>query len=145
MRVKEIMKTVPHLVTCAPSDSVMDAARKMRDHNVGCVLVTDNGHLKGILTDRDIVLSVVSPGKDPRDVRLQDVMHTDVTTGRAEWDLVEASRRMAEKRVRRLPIQSDDGKLEGFLSLADLAPVFQKEMDSLLEIEASPAATPIGH
>jgi CBS domain-containing protein len=138
MRIREIMKRAPDLVTCAPTDSVMDAAKKMERHNVGCVLITEGGRLKGILTDRDITLSVVAKGKVPGDTRVRDVMHTHVLTGGPDWDLLQATQLMAEKKIRRLPIQSN-GTLEGFVSLADLAPAVQKEIDSFFAIEAAPA------
>jgi CBS domain-containing protein len=138
MRIREIMKRAPDLVTCAPTDSVMDAAKKMERHNVWCVLITESGDLKGILTDRDITLSVVAKGKLPADTRARDVMKTHVLTGGPDWDLLQATQLMAEKKIRRLPIQSN-GKLEGFVSLADLAPVVRKEVDSFFAIEAAPA------
>jgi CBS domain-containing protein len=136
MQIKEIMKTGRDLVTCAPSDTVMEAAKKMKESNVGCILVTDKGALKGIVTDRDITLIVVAQGKSGKEVPLKDVMETHLFTGKPDWDLYEVTKLMAEKKIRRLPIQSD-GRLEGFVSLADLAPVVRKELDSFLEISAS--------
>jgi CBS domain-containing protein len=140
MQVKEIMKKTTDLVICSPSDYVMDAAKKMENKNVGCILITENNNLKGILTDRDITLSVVAHGKNPREVMVKEIMKTDIITGRPEWDLFEATKLMADKKIRRLPIQSNE-RLEGFVSLADLAPVIKGELDSFLEIEAAP----IGH
>lgn len=139
MQIKEVMRKPPNVVTCAPSDYVVEAAKKMNEYHVGCVLIAESGSLKGILTDRDITLSVVATGKDPNGVRVKEIMKTNVITGKPEWDISEATRLMAEKKIRRLPILSN-GRLEGFISLADLAPVFRKELDSFLEIEASPAS-----
>lgn len=140
MLVKEIMKKSPDLVCCAPTDYVMDAAKMMEDNDIGCILITENNNLKGILTDRDITLLVVADGRDPRKVQVKEIMKTDIITGKSDWDLFEATKLMADKKIRRLPIQTN-GKLEGFVSLADLAPVVKKELDSFLEIEAAP----IGH
>lgn len=136
MLVKEIMKRIPDLVCCAPTDYVMDAAKLMEDNNIGCILITDNNILKGILTDRDITLLVVADGRDPRKVQVKEIMKTDIITGKSDWDLFEATKLMADKKIRRLPIQTN-GKLEGFVSLADLAPVVKKELDSFLEIETA--------
>lgn len=66
-------------------------------------------------------------------------MSTHVVTGKPEWDLLETTKMMAQKKIRRLPIQSN-GKLKGFVSMADLAPVFKKEMDLFLDIESSAVA-----
>ncbi len=140
MLVKEIMKRIPDLVCCLPTAYVMDAAKKMEDNNIGCILITDNNILKGILTDRDITLLVVADGRDPRKVQVREIMKTDIITGKPDWDLFEATKLMADKKIRRLPIQTN-GKLEGFVSLADLAPVVKKELDSFLEIETAS----IGH
>lgn len=137
MLVKEIMKKPHDLVTCAPTDYVMDAAKLMEDNNIGCILITDNNILKGILTDRDITLLVVADGRDPRKVQVKEIMKTDIITGKSDWDLFEATKLMADRKIRRLPIQTN-GKLEGFVSLADLAPVVKKELDSFLEIETAP-------
>ncbi len=134
MQIKEIMRKRPYIVTCSPNEFVTEAAKKMNEYNVGCVLVTEDGSLRGILTDRDITLSVVAQGKNPNEVHLYEIMKTDVVTGRPEWDLFEATRLMAEKKIHRLPIEAN-GRLEGFISLADLAPIVRGELDSFLEIE----------
>ncbi|MEK6589352.1 MAG: CBS domain-containing protein [Nitrospinota bacterium] len=137
MLVKEIMKTSKDVITCSANDYVVDAAKKMEEHNIGCILVMENGKLNGILTDRDIALAVVARGKNSSEVKVSEIMKTQMITGRPNWDLSDATKLMAEKKIRRLPIQSN-GRLEGFISLADIAPIFKKELDSFLDIEASP-------
>ncbi len=139
MQIREIMRKGRDLITCSPTDTVTDAAKKMREFNVGCVLITEKGELKGIVTDRDIALDVIAEGKSGGEVRLEKVMKTHVVTGKPDWDLFETTRLMAEKKIHRLPIQGN-GRLEGFVSLADLAPVVQKELDNFLRISASPVA-----
>lgn len=136
MQLKEIMRKRPYIVTCNPNDFVVEAAKKMDEYKVGCVLVTEDGSIKGILTDRDIALSVVAQERDPKQVQLHEIMNTNVITGRPDWDLFEATRLMAEKKIHRLPIEAN-GRLEGFISLADLAPIIKGELDSFLEIEAT--------
>ncbi len=139
MKLQEIMRKGPDIVTCASSDFVTDAAKKMKEHNVGCILITEQGYLKGILTDRDIALTVVAEGKNPEEIKLQDVMRKNVVIGKPDWELFEATRIMSENKVRRLPIASN-GRLEGFVSLSDIAPVIQRELDSFLELEKAPLA-----
>ena len=136
--VSNVMKTGNELVTCSTSDFVTAAAKKMEEHDVGAVLVTRNGKLKGIVTDRDLVLHVLAEGQDPNETKLEDVMRTDLVVGKPEWDINEAARIMAEKRVRRLPIERN-GKLAGLLSLSDLAPIAQRELNHVLELEGYPA------
>lgn len=139
MKLLEIMRRGSDVVTCSSSDFVTDAAKKMKEHNVGCIFITEQGNLKGILTDRDIALTVVAEGKDPGEVTLRDIMTTTLITGKPDWDLFEATKIMAEKKVRRLPIASN-GRLEGYVSLSDIAPVIQRELDSFLELERPPLA-----
>ena len=138
MRIREIMKTGSELVTCATSDFVTVAAKKMEEHDVGTVLVTSKGKLKGIVTDRDLVLHVIAEGRDPGKTKLSEVMRVDLVVGKPDWDLSEATHVMAEKRVRRLPIERN-GRLAGFVSLSDLAPIAQRELDRVLELEGYPA------
>lgn len=135
MQIREIMKQTKEIITCTPNDTVTEAAKRMNSRNIGCVLITEGTSLKGIITDRDITMSVVAKGKNPAEVKLKDIMKSPVTTGHPEWDLFETTKLMAQKKIRRLPIQSD-GVLEGFISMADLAPVLRKEMDSFLDLES---------
>ena len=139
MKLLEIMRRGPDVVTCSSYDLVTDAAKKMKEHNVGCIFITEQGILKGILTDRDIALTVIAEGKFAGDIRLQDIMSTNVVTGKPDWDLFEATKIMSEKKIRRLPIASN-GRLEGYVSLSDIAPVIQRELDSFLELERTPIA-----
>lgn len=132
MMLKEIMNK--ELITISPEMSVKDAAMKMKDKNVGCILVSENGSLKGILTDRDIACKVVANGKDPHYTLVKDIMKSDVVFSTPETDVSEASRIMAEHKIRRLPIKLD-GRLEGVVSISDLAPILRAEMDNFLNAE----------
>ncbi len=132
MLIREIMKR--ELVTVEPSTTAKEAAWKMKEQNVGCILVTERGQLKGILTDRDIALFVVANGKDPSTLKVSEFMKTDVVTAKPDTDVFYASRLMAEKQIRRLPIQSN-GTVEGILSVSDLAHFLKEEVDNLLTLE----------
>jgi CBS domain-containing protein len=141
MLIKEIMKKDPDLVTCRPSESVMEAAKKMDKFGVGCVLVTQDGSLRGILTDRDITLAVVARGRSVEKTRVEEVMTSNVTTATPDLDLMEAVRIMGEEKIERLPVRQANGALVGFVSLADVAPIVRQEVDSFL----SNVATAITH
>lgn len=133
MRLKEIMKK--DLVFVSPGSSVVEAAWRMKEKNVGCLLVIEEGTLKGVLTDRDIVLSVVAEGKDPLNARVREMMRTEVIACSPDTDVVEATRLMAEKRVRRLPVVAD-GKVKGMVSITDLTKVVGKEVEHLFSLRA---------
>lgn len=110
----------------------------MKDKNVGCLLVVEDGVLKGVLTDRDIVLSVVANGKDPLDIRVRDVMQTKIVSCAPETDVLEATRVMAGSRVRRLPVIAD-GKVQGVVSITDLTRVVEEEIENLFSLRAAAA------
>src|SRR3954447_24071874 len=120
MQVKEVMTRG---VECTrPDASLQEAARKMRDLDVGRLPVCgDNDRLVGMLTDRDITLRAVAEGQDPKTARVQDVMTPDVLYCFEDQDVAEAARLMEENQVRRLAVLNSDKRLVGIVSLGDLA------------------------
>jgi CBS domain-containing protein len=117
-KVRDVM--TDSVETVSPSDSAVDAAKKMKSADTGAVLVADDGELKGIVTDRDIVVGAVAEGKDPSDVKVEEIASTDTTTIEPDSDIDEAIKLMSEKKFRRLPVV-EDGKPVGIISLGDLA------------------------
>jgi CBS domain-containing protein len=108
------------LLHCSPEVTVAKAAKLMRDNNTGDVLVTDEGKLVGILTDRDIALRVTAKSLDPGQVPVRDVMSTRVRTGDPDWDLDKIAKEMGKHQIRRLPIV-ENGAAIGMVSLSDIA------------------------
>jgi CBS domain-containing protein len=100
---------------------IAEAARIMKQEDVGVVPVTDNGGLLGVVTDRDIAIRVVAEGKDPQSTPVREVASTGLVTVDPEQDLDEALRLMAQHKVRRLPVVEEDGRLVGVLAQADVA------------------------
>ncbi len=118
MRARDIMSG--SLITCSPDVSVADAARLMRDRNTGDVLVTDDGKLLGIVTDRDIAIRAAASGRDPTELPVRSSMSKHPVTGRPDWDLGRISKTMSKHQIRRLPIV-ENGMLVGIVSLGDVA------------------------
>ena len=131
MLLREIMKK--DLVTVIPGTSLREAAKVFRDKNIGCILVSGNGSLKGLLTDRDIACWLAE-GKDPDYTKVAEIMNKELTFCSPDTDIFEASKIMASNGVRRLPVQSN-GKLEGIVSISDLAPIFKEEVDNFFHLE----------
>ena len=103
------------------NDSVVDAAKRLRDLNVGAMPICgEDNRLKGMLTDRDIVVKVLAEGKDPSSTRAGDLGEGKPVTIGADDSLDEALRTMTEHKVRRLPV-IDGHDLVGIISQADLA------------------------
>jgi CBS domain-containing protein len=117
--VRDVMTQNPRTVDAG--SPVIEAARLMKEEDVGSVPVLDNGRLIGTLTDRDIVLRVVTEGRDPQSTKVMEVASSDLVTIDPQQNLDEALRMMATHQVRRLPVVEEDGYLVGILAQADAA------------------------
>jgi CBS domain-containing protein len=108
--------------TCASiSDSLADAARKMRDLDVGALPICgDDNRLKGMITDRDIVVNCIAEGGDPKEATVADFAGGKPVTIGADDSVEEALRTMSSHGVRRLPV-IDGHDLIGIVSQADVA------------------------
>jgi len=100
--------------------SVLDAVRTMDHDHVGAVVVVDNGSLRGIFSERDVMLRVVLPGRDPAATPVRDVMTTSVKTVTEAVTPEEASTVMLVEHLRHLPVLDVDGSVLGLLSIRAL-------------------------
>lgn len=117
--------------------TLVDAARAMRDLEIGDVVVTARGALAGLATDRDIVVRAVADGKDPATTPLREVLTEDVVRVRSDASTEEAAELMREHGVRRLVVTDDGDKVAGIISLGDLA-VSRDPKSTLGAISAAP-------
>jgi len=106
------------LLTLPETSTVREAAREMRDRRVGCVLITGDGRLEGIFTERDLVGRVVAEGRDPDGTRLAEVMTKGPDTIGPAATAIDALRRMQDGGYRHLPVVEGD-KLLGIVSQRD--------------------------
>lgn len=119
MNVKDICSHAPEAISRI--DSVEDAARRMRAHGIGTMVVTDGDrHAEGIVTDRDIVTRCVASGLTAESTTVADVMSTEVVTVRDETSIEDALRMMADDVVRRLIVVDVDDRVIGVLALDDV-------------------------
>jgi CBS domain-containing protein len=107
-------------VTLPRDASVMDAVRAMMDHKVGAVVVLDDGRVKGLFTERDLMTRVVAEGRDARTTQVAAVMTTPVVLVDPDASPASALDRMREKHFRHLPIVDANGRLLGMLSMRHL-------------------------
>jgi CBS domain-containing protein len=121
--VRDLLKGDP--VTVEASATVQEAAKLMDEKNIGNVLVVENGDVKGIVTDRDIVVRVLAKG-DGADASVREAATTDVEAIAPDTSIDEAVQKMEQGNVRRLPVV-DDGKPVGVVSLGDLAQARDKD------------------
>ena len=118
-RIRELMTESPR--TVSSDAAVVEAARVMRDDDVGLVPVVDGDRLVGTVTDRDIAIRVVAEERDPSSTTVREIASTDLVTIDPEQELGEALRLMAQHQVRRLPVVEEDGRLVGIVAQADVA------------------------
>ncbi len=123
--VRKLMKAAPS--TCAPGDSLERAAQMMWELDCGVVPVVDaNGHLVGIVTDRDVCMAAYTRGESLRVMPVESTMSNLVVSCSPEDSVGHALRVMATSRVRRLPVL-ENGRLLGLLTLADISRAIQKQ------------------
>jgi CBS domain-containing protein len=118
MQVRELMTT--RIVSVEPLSTVKDAALLMNKHNIGAVPVVENGSVRGMLTDRDIVLRCVAEGKDATNIKVNEICSSGAVSVKSTQSVKDAMHVMSTEQVRRLPVV-DDGKIIGMLSFADIA------------------------
>jgi CBS domain-containing protein len=102
------------------STTVLEVAKRLASGDYGSMPICDGEKLKGMITDRDIVVKVLAEGKDPATTKVIDLIQGEVVTIGADDSVEEAARTMADHQVRRLPV-IDGTKLVGMLAQADLA------------------------
>ena len=128
-----------HVVTVSPAESARQAAKLMFRYNIGSVPAVDgNGRLRGIVTDRDILLRCIAADGDPDETPVGEIMTRSILTAAPDTQIPEAARRMSVGQVRRLPVV-EGGRLVGMLALADIArarPVAMEAGAALSEISA---------
>lgn len=119
MKVCEIMSNA--VVSVGPDEPVAAAARLLKRWNLGALPVCDpGGHLRGFVTDRDIVLRCVAAGDDPAGVPVREVMSRAVSTADPNENVSDLIARMGREQLRRLPV-TDSGRVIGMVTLCDLA------------------------
>jgi CBS domain-containing protein len=103
----------------SPSATVFDAIAEMAEKGVGALLVMSEGQLLGIISERDYTRKVILKGHSSRDMRVDEIMTSDVVTATAEETVEGAMRLMTERRIRHLPVL-EGGQVAGVVSIGDL-------------------------
>lgn len=136
MRIAEICTL--QTVHCKRDLTVQQAALLMRNHHVGDLVVVEqpNGEMVpvGIITDRDIVVSVIALGLDPASLLVGDIMSEELMTATEDEDVYETIDRMRFKGIRRVPVVNSLGGLSGIVSIDDLVEFLADEMGELARI-----------
>lgn len=119
MKIKDILTRNPEVID--PGATLCEAARKMKQYDIGMLPVCDGDRLVGSLTDRDLTIRAIADGADPLRTKVREVMTSKVCYCFEDSDVAEAARIMEEKKIRRLPVLNSQKRLVGILSIGDLA------------------------
>jgi CBS domain-containing protein len=134
--IRDVM--TPDPVCVDPHSSAADAAKRMREVDSGAILVAEDGHLRGLLTDRDIVVRAIADGRDPARVEVGEICSTDIQWLRADDDADRAVQLMRDRHVRRIPVVEGEDHPVGIVSIGDLA-LARDERSALADISGAPA------
>lgn len=121
MTVRDILDVKgSHVFTIGPYATVLDAARLMNEHKIGCLLVLQGGEVIGILTERDLLRRVIAECRAPDETRVGEAMTQEVIYCRPHTSIEEVQRIMKDYRLRHIPIVDLQGTLHGMVSIGDL-------------------------
>ncbi|MGJ3231008.1 MAG: CBS domain-containing protein [Oceanicaulis sp.] len=136
MQIKDVMS--PNAVVTTPEARCCDAAKLMREHDIGALPVHRDEKLLGMVTDRDICCEVVAR-EQSHETPVERAMSDRVLYCRDSDDTRDVARNMADNAVRRLPVVDDDKRLVGMISLTDIAERDDEDAagESLAKIKAS--------
>ena len=136
MRLKDLC--VLDVACCTRDLSVTAAARLMREHHTGDLVVIDNADEErepvGIVTDRDIVMEVLAQGRNPDQTTVGEIMSKQLVIASASEDVSQALQRMVTHGVRRIPVVDDEECVLGIVTLDDMLRVHAEQATSLAHI-----------
>ncbi len=117
--VRALLKNTDAPWSLHPQESVFDALQTLADHNVGALMVMDEGQLVGILSERDYTRKIALQGKASKDTRVGDIMTAKVLTVAADSRTEDCMALMSQKKIRHLPVMDGD-KVLGMISIRDI-------------------------
>jgi len=125
-------------VTAVADTTAQEAAHRMATKRVGALVVVDrDGRPRGVVTDRDITIHVVAAGKHPAEVQLGSLLHRRPVVIREDAGILDATKKLAQRGVRRLPVVNSAGKVVGIVSLDDLMILLGSELGHVASTLAS--------
>jgi CBS domain-containing protein len=120
MKVREILQSKGRsVVTIGPGADIAEAIRVLVEHNIGALVVENDGGIVGILTERDLLRAAAEDLSHLGDARVADLMTRSVITGTGDAEIDAVMHVMSERRIRHLPIV-EDGRIAGMISIGDV-------------------------
>jgi len=134
MKIRDVM--VRDVVAIEPSASLAEAAKLMRQANVGILPVVEDGQVCGVITDRDLVVRALALDADLGSTPVGECATGDPVVAHPDWDLDQAMETMARAKIGRLPVIDDDNQLAGMVTLGSLALRARKDKETLAAAKA---------
>jgi len=129
LKVEDVM--VEDVITVDSDAPVMEAVGLMNKHEIGCLIVTRKGKAIGIVTERDLLKRVLAKSRDPKKIKVRQIMSKPLIVGEPDMDVEDAARFMFRRKIKKLPVM-EGGRLLGLVTLTDLAR-FQPQMIKILK------------
>lgn len=130
MKLRDILRTKgSDVIQIDPDQPVIDAVRILSEHRIGCLVVTREGDIRGVVSERDIMNLMAAKPKALTDTLVADIMTTDVIVAVLEDDLDYVMNIMTNNKIRHLPIV-DDGELAGIVSIGDVVNEVRRSVES---------------
>ena len=117
----------------SPDATVLEATQAMNKYRVGCLVVTQGGGLRGILTERDLLSRVLAVELDPRETLVRDVMTREIVVCNADASIHDLQVAMHERRIRHVPVKDAAGNVCGLISIGDLNALRTDELAATVE------------
>jgi CBS domain-containing protein len=131
--VKDILVTKgSNVVTIDHKQTVYDAILLMDTHHIGCLVVTDEDELVGVITERDYACKVIVKGRQSKTTTIDEIMTDQLVVAKPETTINECMALMTNKRIRHLPVM-DEGKLVGLISIGDVVKEVIDEQNFVIE------------
>jgi CBS domain-containing protein len=122
------------VVSVTPEAGANRIATLMEEESVGSVVVVEDDHPVGLVTDRDLAIEVVSQGRDPTELIAGDVMTPDPITANVDEGVYDVLSRAGEESVRRIPLVDDADELAGIVTLDDFVVLLTSELENVSEV-----------
>ena len=122
------------VITMSPDASAYEAVKISNKNKIGCLVVVDNSQIVGILTERDLLERVLEKCRNPKEIKISEIMTRHVVMGKPDMELSEATRLMFENKVKKLPI-IDGNRLVGIVTLTDIARATSMDKETIELVE----------
>jgi len=118
MFVKDVMTN--KIVSIDSNETIESASKKYRDFKIGCLMITDEDNIVGIVTERDFIERTICMGIDPKTTKIKEIMSSDIKTINSDDRIADAVDLLKQNKIKKLPVVSDN-RIVGIITITDIA------------------------